>query len=135
MPWSYIIDQQQRTVFTRFTGMITPSDVRDEINAVTSDPKFDPSFDQMVDASQGAPVSDFPTDKVREFAASSIYSKTSRRAIVMSGDLGFGLARMFATYREIRGELNLQIFRERNAALQWLGAKDPSTPGEQSAKI
>jgi len=128
MAWSYSIDLQQRTVFSSFAGTITPQDVQEEMNALKNDPKFDPAFNQVVDAFDGKVAPDFPTDKVRELGSNAIFDKKSRRAIIVQGDLAFGLARMFATYREINGETNLQVFRNREEAFHWMGVTRPGLP-------
>jgi len=128
MAWSYFIDLPQRLVFTQITGVVTPADIQAEREAVKADPNFDPSFNHLVDAFDSKPAPDFPTEKIRELGSSTIFNKNVRRAIVVSGDLAFGLARMFATYREIHGEANLQVFRSREAALNWLGVTQPIPP-------
>ena len=132
MPWSCFIDVQQRLVFTQMTGVVTPADIEAEMQAVKSDPNFDPSFNHLIDGFDSKPAPDFPTDKIRELGSHTIFDKNVRRALVVSGDLAFGLARMFGTYREIHGELNLQVFRSREAALHWLGVKQPVIPPKKA---
>lgn len=128
MSWSYFIDLQQRTVFVRFFGTVTPREVLEEMTAIKNDPNFSSSLNQLVDASEARPAADFPTDRIRELGASSIFDKNVRRAIIVQGDLAFGLARMFATYREINGEKNLHIFRHREEAFAWVGVSEPVLP-------
>lgn len=134
MPWSYFIDLQQRTVFSNFTGTITPLDVEEEMNASKNDPQFNPTFNQVVDAFDGKVASDFPTDKVRELGSNTIFDKKSRRAIIVQGDLAFGLARMFATYREINGETSLQVFRNREEAYHWMDVTRPVFPKKETPR-
>lgn len=128
MAWLYYIDVPQRLVFTQITGIVRPEDIQAETNAVKNDPKFDPSFNQLVDAFDSKPAPDFSADKIRELGSNTIFNNTVRRAIIVSGDLAFGLARMFGTYREIHGESNIQVFRSREAALNWLGVTMPVIP-------
>ena len=44
----------------------------------------------------------------------------ARCAVVVSRDLEFGLARMWATYVEGRWQASARIFRSRNEAIDWL---------------
>ena len=38
-------------------------------------------------------------------------------------DLGFGLARMFETFRENEGEMGIRVFRRLEEALEWVFSK------------
>lgn len=48
-------------------------------------------------------------------------------AVVVSRDLEFGLARMWATYIEGRWQASARIFRSRNEAIDWLTARKEYT--------
>jgi hypothetical protein len=50
-----------------------------------------------------------------------IFSPRSRRAFIAKSPLAFGLSRMFASLRELRGgEEQIRIFDNRDEALGWL---------------
>ena len=67
------------------------------------------------------------------FAADSPFVPEARRAVVVSTDVAFGLARMFGTYREtISSKDQIRIFRDIRDAEQWLGLPAPNT---RAAKI
>jgi hypothetical protein len=66
--------------------------------------------------------------------SNTIFDKNSRRAIIVQGDLAFGLARMFATYRAINGETHLQVFRNREEAYHWIGVTRPVFPTKEAPR-
>ena len=63
----------------------------------------------------------------------SVFAATSRRALVVSSRLHFGLGRMFAVFREVtRGQITM-VFWDMREAVAWLGLPsdyDPSSLGE-----
>jgi hypothetical protein len=120
MAWSYVIDREKKLVISASTGMFTSADADEHQKALLADPDFDPDFSQLMDFSA---VTQIPLDSgtIARLADRKVFSARSRRAIVVPSTLGYGLARMFTTYREIAGgEEKIEIFTDRNAALLWL---------------
>ena len=75
------------------------SDLAKGTELLRSDPDFRPDFDQLVDLS-GATGEMLSSEAVRGLARERpLFASGARRAIVVGGDLGFGLARMFQTLR------------------------------------
>jgi len=70
---------------------------------------------------------DFLASEVRElahFVTQNAPVGETRTAFVVSGDLEFGLARMFEVFRESEGVYTF-VSRDREAAIDWLLRGDP----------
>jgi hypothetical protein len=123
MPVSYEIDKQQRLVVCTATGVCTADDVLRFREQLLSDSRFDPDFSELVDAT-GVSRAEISPEQVRFVAEGSPFSANSRRALVAANDLGFALLRVYEIVRGLRGDRQVQVFRSRAEALQWLVAVD-----------
>ena len=119
MPASYTIDHADRVVRTDSWGILTDSEILDLYARLAADPEFDPAYKQLCDLHKVAQIA-ASSETLRELANASIFDKGTRRAIVVANDLDYGLARMFQTYCDLAG-VAIEIFREREAAVAWLG--------------
>ncbi len=120
MPHSYVIDRERRLVVTTGWGEFTLETVLEHQSALSKDPAFDPSLSQLLDLSKVTKVT-IKSGEIRTAAARGIFAAGSRRAIVVPSPELFGLARMFATYRELYGGgEDLQVFTDKEEALHWL---------------
>jgi len=115
-------------VFSKATGVVCWDDVVDHMDRLESHPDFRPEFNQLVDIRE-ASRTDLSHNDVRRMAERRIFSDKSRRAFVVSRDFEFGLSRVFATYREIRGETGIEVFRDMKKALSWLSLTEEPDPG------
>ena len=104
-------------------GVLTRGDLDEHQERLAKDKDFDPSFSQLMDFLQVTKIEVTPSD-VRASAERSVFSPSSRRAILVKDDLAFGLARMFQIHRELKGEQGIRVFRELDAALNWLLGKE-----------
>lgn len=122
MPAAYKIDKEKRLVLTTAWGVISFSDMVAHKDKLLSDPDFERTYSQIIDLTQ---ITEFAlsNEDIRAFANFSVFSPESRRAIIAPGDLKFGMARMFATLRELQGEKGIGVFRELEQALDWVLAK------------
>lgn len=120
MPTDYFIDVPQRTVFSTGTGVFTQADFLEHMRALKSDPKFDPSFNQLIDG-RALTKMDLAADQIKQLATRTIFTPESGRAFVVSSAVHFGMTRMFAAYREIQDQQQVMVFREMPDALRWLG--------------
>jgi len=59
-------------------------------------------------------------DDIRKLAERRVFWPCSRRAFLVSGDLLFGLARMFEMLRENAGDEGIRVFRRLDDALEWI---------------
>jgi hypothetical protein len=123
MPFSYKIDKERRLMKSTASGVITMADALAHQEELLKDPEFDLSFGQLIDVTQVTGV-EIGSSDLRALSQTRVHSPTSHRAILASGDLVFGLARMFAIFRETMGETGICVFRNLEDALEWVLAKD-----------
>jgi|SRR5882724_1721225 len=129
MPAYFYIDSELGVVFSKATGVFSRADALDHMERLSRHPDFRPELNQLADFRQITKV-DLSSEEIRELAKMTIFSARSQRAFVVSSDLQFGLGRVFASYREIRGETGIMIFRQLQDALNWL-----SISSEPDAKV
>jgi hypothetical protein len=122
MPATYKIDQENRLVLSTAWGTFSFSDALAHKEKLLSDPDFEPTYSQISDFTQVTEVA-LSNDEIRSFAEFTVFSPQSRRAIIAPEDVKFGMARMFATLRELRGEKGIGVFRTLEEALDWVLAK------------
>jgi hypothetical protein len=120
MPATYLISQEHRTVFSFGTGLLTLEILNDHLNRLKVDPDFQPDFCQIVEMREIDTVQ-ISIAQVDQFASRSLFSPSSRRAVVVGSELLFGLARMFATLRAMEGEPNIRVCRDLTEAAEWIG--------------
>jgi hypothetical protein len=119
MPADFSINPQLGIVFSKATGVFSHAEALDHMIRLSQHPGFRPEFDQLLDGREITKV-ELSADEVRDLATRTIFSVHSKRAFVTASDHDFGIARMFGTYREIRGEDGIRIFRDMAEALAWL---------------
>ena len=122
MPAYYKIDKERRLVMSTGSGVLTMTDALAHQEKLLKDPDFSPGFSQLMDLTQVTNV-EFGTEDLRRLAQRSIFSPDSRRAILVSSDVVFGLSRMFEIFRETLGETGIRVFRNLDDALEWVLAK------------
>jgi len=124
MPFEYTILAPQRVVYARSTDRLSASDILTLIRRLRQDPALNPDFDSIIDMT---PTQSFEStgDEIAKAASDSAFSMTSRRAMVAPDSLGYGMARIYAAYRELRGQSAIQVFNDLRSACAWLGI-DPS---------
>ncbi len=125
MPFFYKIDKERRLVMSTAAGELTKDEVLSLQDQLRKDPDFDPSFSQLSDLTH-VTVMNITGAEMQELAASTAFSSRSRRAVLASNDLAFGLARMFEQIREAKGDLGIRVFRKLEDALDWIVNEDGS---------
>jgi hypothetical protein len=123
MPVRYTIHKELRLVLTVGEGVVTIDEMKAHQDELLRDPNFDPNFDQLNDytAATNAAMS---AEEVRDFAWRSVFSPTSRRAVVATKPEHFGLGRVYEGYHAERA--NVHVFYNRDEALKWLGIPEDS---------
>ena len=113
---------EQGIVITRVTGSPVFEEIRDHQRALEKSPGFDPDFHHLFDLTevQNLRVS---TEEIRNLASTTLFSPTSRRAVVAPRDAPFGLSRMYEGFSSLP-EGTLMVFRSRKEALAWLGISE-----------
>ena len=116
------IDTEKRRVRTAWVGRIDGPDLLEADAAFRSTPDVEPDFDQLIDLRRTEP-GDVTTDAISSLASRPpFFSKSSRRAVVVRSDLGFGLSRMFEQMRgDAAGEI--RVFRDVESAEAWLDGR------------
>jgi len=118
MGMSYKIDPARRVVLTRGWGVLTTRELVDVTTEILLDPRFDPTYRSLGDLRE---VTDITVDTVAaaETAATPLFVAGTRRAIVATSDVAYGMARMFATFAARSGQ-DVRVFRELHLAEEWL---------------
>jgi hypothetical protein len=126
MPVFYKIDKERKLVISTGSGVFTMADALAHQEKLRKDPDFDPSFSQLLDFTHVTKL-ELDAKDVRRLAQTFVFSDDSRRAILVSGDVAFGLARMFEMLRDTFGEKGIRVFRNLDDALDWVLAKKTAT--------
>ena len=119
MPCSYTIDLARSLVLSRGWGVLTDGELLAHVRALTVDTRFVRNFYQLADLRDVEDV-EVSASTIREMARLNPYGDGSRRAVVVTSDVLFGMARMYQILRDEPTD-RLEIFRELDAALRWLG--------------
>jgi len=119
MPATYWIDVPRRLVLSRGWGVFTEQDILDHFTTLSVDPSFQPTFSQLADllSVEHAAVS---KEFVRRHALEHLFSRTARRAIVVSSADHYELARIYAEFAQYASQ-NVHVFRDMHDAKEWLG--------------
>jgi hypothetical protein len=121
MPAFYKIDKERLVVLSTASGVIALADALAHQDRILADPNFDPRYSQLLDFTHVTKI-ELSTEDVRKLAERSVFWPTSRRAILVSTDLGHGLARLFKMLRENAGEKGIKVFRNLDDVLEWIFA-------------
>lgn len=110
-------------VISTFSGTVDSADLYRNFEEMPRDPRFHPDMDHLVDFS-GVTRIEVPTETIRDIAEYRVFSNDCRRIVVASGDLAYGLCRMYEGYRDFP-ESRFFLFRTLPEALEWL-ERNPS---------
>jgi hypothetical protein len=125
MPAFYKIEKENRLVLSTASGVVTMAEVLTHQQKLCADPEFDPTFSQLMDVSHITKI-ELTTEDIHRLAQETLFSPTTRRAILVNCDAAYGFARMFQMLRESAGETGIEVFRDLNDALEWVLAKRAS---------
>lgn len=123
MPAFFEIEKDHRLVITSASGVVTMAEALAHNQKLRKDPDFDPGFSQLIDLSNVTKI-ELNREDILTLAQDPILSDNSRRAILATGDLTFGLARMFEMFRESKGKETIRVFRNRDEARAWALGKN-----------
>lgn len=119
MPGAFLLDEARRLVLSRGWGVLTDRELLAQARALAADPRFRPHWSQLADFREVTQLQ-VTSEGVRKLAEVSPFGAGARRAILVGTDETYGVARMFQMMRSQRQD-EIEVFRERNAALEWLG--------------
>jgi hypothetical protein len=117
MPADYRIDRSERVIYSRAWGVLTDQELAANRAALYADPDFEPDLAQLYDFTDVTEVQ-ITSPALRELASTTRFSPDARRAVVVSTDVAFGMARMYSIVSGREGFI--QVFRDRASAVQWL---------------
>jgi hypothetical protein len=118
MPCGYIIDLARSLVLSRGWDIVTDRELLAHVRALTIDPRFSRDFRQLVDLRDVTDVQ-ITASCIREMVRLNPYGAGARRAVVVTNDVVFGMARMYQILSDESPD-ELQIFRKVDDALEWL---------------
>lgn len=127
MPFSYRIDAAKRRVFTTGSGILTYKEATDLVQRMRRDPQFDPSYTELTDMTGIKEVA-MKVEQIAELAAVRVFAPESRRAIVATNPLYFGMARMYESHHEATSGGNVRVFSDMAEAVQWIDGQTPPAP-------
>jgi hypothetical protein len=127
-----IIDTEHRRVVTTWGKCVTDEALLDYQKSVWSDPDLH-GFDELIDfrALEDIDVSADGLEAVAHAAAGiDDTAGQSRVAVIVNEGLGFGLSRMYESFRELETKARRQVmtFKRMDEALKWLD-EAPGGPG------
>jgi hypothetical protein len=123
MPAFFKIDKDRKLVMRTLAGVATLADGLAHQENLRKHADFDPRFHQLIDCTHTTKI-EFTHEDMQRLARDSLFSPNSRRAILVSDDVAFGLARMFEMLRDTMGEQGIRVFRNLDEALEWVLAKN-----------
>lgn len=119
MPQFYKIDKECRLVLSSASGVFSRADAAGHMEKLLKDPDFNPSCSQIADFTQVTRI-ELPAQDIHELAQRSVFSRLSRRALIVPNDVAYGLGRMFEMLRQNHGEMGIRVFRNLGDALNWV---------------
>jgi hypothetical protein len=119
MSVAYTIDPDLRLVVVKAWGTLTGVELIDATDALHAMPEFTHARRELGDYRD---VTEFDMDgsAIRRLAARSVFDSSVRRAVVVSADVAFGMARMYQMLREGPDD-GLRVYRELDEAIAWVG--------------
>ena len=126
MPYKYVIHRDQNLIRQTLWGTVTAQELRDLAAAMWSDPDYRPRMDILADLLEARVV--IPYDEMLGYTQYlSGNSNIGRQAIVVSGQLEFGLARMYEQLTEQTvGRESFRVFFSLEQAERWLSESPPA---------
>jgi hypothetical protein len=119
MPISYTIDKTRRYVHTTVAGAISVTEILEHLEAARQQQFL--AYSELIDT-RGVTPPYLSASEIWRAAesvlASSAEVKFAPRAVVVPGDIVFGMVRMFAGF--LSGHLPMEVFRELKKAEEWL---------------
>jgi hypothetical protein len=115
---TYFIDLENRFVLVRFTGTITFQDIKDYAGHLRADPRFRPSFSEIVDLRNVEEVELSPTQAMNLADNVDPFAIESRRAFVVQSQAQIHAAHIHRILRPEGGNILVSFSMEE--AQQWM---------------
>ncbi|MDP6343468.1 MAG: hypothetical protein QF578_11170 [Alphaproteobacteria bacterium] len=113
------IDHRKRLTLVRGSGELNEQEILEFVDALISDPDFDPSYHFLGDLTATTKM-DVSSDTIQRLARMEMFTEDSKRAYVATRRFVFGLLRMMElTANDPAG--NVKVFADLAEARAWLG--------------
>ncbi len=127
MPIQYTIDPANRLVISNDTAPLNAREIREFFRALSADPRFQPTFNQLHHMQAGA-LGALRYDDLASVKEFDPFSPSARRAIVVETAVDYGMVRM---YELLRGG-SMQVFKTEREARLFLGLEAGDDPASGS---
>lgn len=124
MSVEYKYDEESNFLYSRFYGVLTDEDLKQQAQAVVDDPRIRPGVKEIVDL-RGVDSVEASTDSIG--AVINIDKENieklagQRTAIVAPRELLYGLSKIYEVLYELsQGPANVKVFRDIGEARKWL---------------
>jgi hypothetical protein len=107
------------TLFCEFEGVLTMGLLLECRHWIQALPKESLILKQVIDLS-GVRSTTLKPDELNDFAGTRVLPPQTRRVVIAPQPLGYGLAREFQAYIDVRLGDDIQVFQSEEAALSWL---------------
>jgi hypothetical protein len=122
MSINYTVNTRQRIIITSASGDISLSDMQEHMQTVQNHPEIQPDYNHIFDLRKAGNF-EITTSDVKQLAEFSYFNEQSKRAIVASSDLFYGMSRMYEIFKK-DASVNVRVFRTYEEAKQWVGYQD-----------
>jgi hypothetical protein len=123
MDFEIIFVKEKGYFIIKTSGDTTPDDVEASLKQVLDDPDWSTGTHILYDnrLENFSNLSDGDIQRISlKFTQFNNKLKSSKIAMVMPGDIAFGLARMWETYTENSASFKTNIFRKIDDAFKWI---------------
>lgn len=128
MPCRYVIDAEHELVISTAWDRVSFAEVDTHQERLSSDPKFNPNFKQLVDATAVTGL-DISIDGAKTIFGRKTFSSSSRCAFLGKGLIVLGMGRLIEAQATIlEGREAVRVFSDRDKALRWLGIESFPRP-------
>lgn len=112
---------EHHLLITRWRGLVTDDTLLSGYAKIYADPLWAPGFSELADLRDGdlTGVTSGGLTKLAHGIASLLDGVESKSAVLVSNDLGYGLARMYDVFAHESAE-TVQVFRDPEPAFAWL---------------
>ena len=128
MTYRYVFDDRHPLVCIYVSGEDSYADHIDRIRIITGDPCWESGHSVLIDFSETTEfeISNAELQKIAtEQRLQDAKIGSGKIAVVAPEDKVFGLTRMWEAFVESETSMTTMVFRNRKAALQWLGVTGP----------
>lgn len=125
MPSTYEIFKDLRLVIVTTSGPANSQEIIEMLTHMYADPDFSSAYDYLWDArGRTEPFSIQDTKKTESHVVKYKGTDRPKRAFLVSKDVDYGMGRVYESLRHSRSDVDIEIFRDREEALKWLGVQD-----------